>query len=266
MAMAKVIPRRAPPNQERMNIAPGGVAAIPELCIRRCSFRSLQGIMPRPWTTFSICAGLRSLKPFTSGEDASVAWRTATHACRWGVVIVCLTLAPGVALVGQGIGRWLRAQSTSPWRLPFAAPLPVAETPGSDVATASPLLVARRSMGPPPPEQSAAMYSGSPSALPPEEASAAPPAVVPVLHATPLSSKAAEFARFTELEQALRDYGALSYALESDRRSRYAYRFHCVMPPQAPGGAEYTVEASGATALEAIQRVVRQLGAATPGR
>ena len=109
------------------------------------------------------------------------------------------------------------------------------------------------------PGESAAMYAGGRAKLPREAAPVEVAAVVPVSHASELPAGDATLWQFAELEQVLRDQGALSYALESDRKSRYAYRFHCVMPPEQPGGQERTIEASGTTALEAIQRVVRQL-------
>jgi hypothetical protein len=193
-----------------------------------------------------------------SDDESTPGWHAAAHFVRWGVVLVCLILVPGVAFIGQGIGRWLRTQTASRWRMPLAAAAPANEMPVSHIEEPSPPTISAADPAISPGE-SAAMYAGGRAKLPREAAPVEVAAVVPVSHASELPAGDAPLWQFAELEQVLRDQGALSYALESDRKSRYAYRFHCVMPPEQPGGQERTIEASGTTALEAIQRVVRQL-------
>ncbi len=205
------------------------------------------------------------LKESLNSVEAGPAWRATAQACRWGVVLLCLTLVPGVAFLGQGIGRWLRVQTASRWNTPIENEEGGAEAPlANDLADASVV-----SMEPSPeiaPDESAAMYAGGRQESPPDVQGTGA-GVVPVSHtveetAISLPSEYPNTAvdRFTDLEQILRERGAISYALESDRRSRLAYRFVCVMPSERAGEAERQVEASGTTALEAIQRVVRQLG------
>jgi len=194
--------------------------------------------------------------------EAGPTWQ----ACRWGVVLLCLTLVPGVAFVGQGIGRWLRVQTASRWNTRMEFEANSSEEPPAKGLVDAPAV----SMEPPPaiaPAESAAMYAGGRQETAPDDHGTSL-GVIPVSHSVeetanhhqPESPTTAAVDRFTDLEQILRERGAISYALESDRRSRLAYRFVCVMPPERAGEAERTVEASGSTALEAIQRVVRQLG------
>jgi hypothetical protein len=205
------------------------------------------------------------LKESHVNSEAGPAWRATAQACRWGVVLLCLTLVPGVAFLGQGIGRWLRVQTASRWNTRMEYEDGSAEAPlASDLAD-----VPVVSMEPLPaiaPDESAAMYAGGRQETPPDVQGAGV-GVIPVSHTVEETgiSPPAEYPttavdRFTDLEQVLRERGAISYSLESDRRSRLVYRFVCVMPPDRAGEAERTVEASGTTALEAIQRVVRQLG------
>jgi hypothetical protein len=201
------------------------------------------------------------LKESLENGQAGATWQ----ACRWGVVLLCLTLVPGVAFVGQGIGRWLRVQTASRWntRMEFEAGSPeeplandLADVPVSSIEP-SPVIA---------PDESAAMYAGGGQASPPDDQGnglgvvTASHIVDETANNPPSEYTTTAVDRFTDLEQVLRERGAISYTLESDRRSRLAYRFVCVMPPERAGEAERTVEASGATALEAIQRVVRQLG------
>ncbi len=224
-----------------------------------------------PWPAQLADATARSpLKSIASHDDSEPTWQTAATACRWGIVVICMILVPGVAFIGQGIGRWLRDQSTNRWatRLPAEPPaMPAPRKPDSagrqfPTADTRPPVSAG---------ESAAMYSGRQGGL-----AVAPPTPPPARDADVISTSfgavstaepgypstddgRAAVDRFTELERQLQAQGAISYVLESDRRSRHAYRFECVMPGVGPGARERTMEAFGDTALDAIQNVVWQL-------
>lgn len=192
-------------------------------------------------------------------------WNAWADVCRWGIVLVALVLVPGVAVLGQGIGRWLRTKSDSGWAVeairispghrdepPSAAPL-VAMTPTVEVPTS--------------PEQSAAMYDGS-RPEPPIRASFADfetnhdPAdgdLLPAAHREESEGIETPIEGFAELEQRLQSLGAEYYALEADRHSGYSYRFECIMPAASGNGAQERFAAPGRTPIEAVQGVLRQL-------
>ena len=65
--------------------------------------------------------------------------------------------------------------------------------------------------------------------------------------------------RFTTIEQQLRSYGATHYHLETWGQRGELYRFQCQMPATTHGGASPAFEAVDASALEAMQRVLKQV-------
>lgn len=215
------------------------------------------------------------------------------QACRWGIVLVAMVLVPGVAFLGHGIGSWLRTQSTSRWT-PQAVRINPGQSTQPQHETVVAALTEKTPETRPRPEESAALYNGA-AANAAETAlaafdQAAESAEQDLVHAaygetTPNGENAirtgAFFAddhagqdvtslgsseRFAEFEQRLRSLGAISYALEADRRSGFSYRFVCVMPSAAGKGAEERFQASGRSPLEAIQQVVQQIESAVSMR
>lgn len=193
-------------------------------------------------------------------------WGGVAQVCRWGIVLLAMILVPGVAFLGQGLGRWLRARSESGW-LPDAvlidpghpaAPDPDPEAPTAEFASHD---------HPPAIQDSAAMYDG-------QQGAAAFDATLAAYHAGRSESPPEEIVRttghaepvgtpnespFAEVEGILQDYGALHYALETDRHSGYVYRFHCIMPAAAGNGAQERFTATGHTPIEAVRNVLRQI-------
>ncbi len=194
-------------------------------------------------------------------------WNAWADVCRWGIVLVALILVPGVAFLGQGIGRWLRTRSESGW-----APQTIRVSPGhrDEPVTESPLVAAAPSDEfPDSPEQSAAMYDGT-HPEPPIRANFADfetnpdltdaeGELLPAAHREESGDVEAVVEGFAELEQRLQALGAEYYALEADRSSGYAYRFECIMPAADGRGAQERFVAPGRTPIEAVQGVLRQL-------
>lgn len=194
-------------------------------------------------------------------------WNAWADVCRWGIVLVAMILVPGVAFLGQGIGRWLRTKSESGW-----APQAVRIAPGHRDAPGDtvPLVAVTPTIDlPTRPEDSAAMYDGAPPE-PPIRASFAdfeanPSSadvdgeLLPAAHREESDRSEAEIEGFAALEQRLQALGAEYYALEADRNSGYAYRFECIMPATGGKGAQERFVAPGRTPIEAVQGVLRQL-------
>jgi hypothetical protein len=88
---------------------------------------------------------------------------------------------------------------------------------------------------------------------------------IPTAHQEAASSQAGFQASegFAGLERQLQELGAVYYALESDRKSGYAYRFECIMPAAEGRGAQERFVAPGRTAVEAVETVLRQVSART---
>lgn len=194
-------------------------------------------------------------------------WNAWAGVCRWGVVLMAMILVPGVAFLGQGIGRWLSTQSDSGW-----APQAIRVSQGhrDEPSPAASLVAAAPSVDlPKRPEDSAAMYDGT-RPEPPIRASFADfetnpdledaeGELLPAAHREESGDAEAGVEGFADFEQRLQALGAEYYALEADRNSGYAYRFECIMPAAGGKGAQERFVAPGRTPIEAVRGVLRQL-------
>jgi hypothetical protein len=190
-------------------------------------------------------------------------WSGMAQLCRWGIVLVAMTLVPGIAFLGQGIGRWVRTRSESGWLSDIVHVEPGRPASDDEFANSEPLVEFPTNSVAPPLAESAAMYDGGPLAGPADASLASFDApshehgVQPAGHAEP--DDRPDGGRFAELERTLQDQGAVYYALEASRKSGFAYEFACVMAAGDGSGAQERFTAAGRTPLEALQGVVRQV-------
>lgn len=193
-------------------------------------------------------------------------WGGVAQVCRWGIVLLAMTLVPGVAFLGQGLGRWLRTRSDTGW-LPDAVHVEPGHRDAAEYAAAAPAVALATSDRPPSPAESAAMYDGSRGPGPIDATLArfdsshpdfaTDDAVRAAGHVEPAIGLEEEC--FAELERTLQSWGAVYYALETDRESGYEYRFECIMPAVGGSGAQERFTASGRTPVEAVRNTVRQV-------
>jgi hypothetical protein len=194
-------------------------------------------------------------------------WSGMAQLCRWGIVLLAMILVPGVAFLGQGLGRWLRTRSESGWLSDVVSIEPGRPAGESEFDDATPLVKFSTDSAPPLPAESAAMYDGGPIAGTSDAVLTAFDAVgddpeaanvvQPVGHEE--SSSRPDGGQFAELERTLQEWGAVYYALEASRQSGFAYQFECIVAASNGNGAQERFTAAGRTPLEALRAVIRQV-------